>query len=171
MAVSVKARVDSSVSTYMDITASADQPAVTVGLKQDQLPAGYFSGGSSLQTIASDNDITYNSIAGISLTGGAAYNAATQIVGSGDACVSKTSGVLILKNSGKTTSAKTADAASAADIEIFLGAAGATTLLTTLSVENKDVIVIPNVGQAMSVFKARALGTGTVYLEYVCICD
>ena len=169
MAKSIKARTDVAVSTYMVIGSENDQPATTVGLKQSNLPSGYFSGGSSLQDIASDNDITYNSVAGVELSQGAS---AVQIVQGGDACVSKTSGVLILRNSGKTTSAKTANAAAAADIEIYLGTAGSTTKLSVLTVENKDVLVIPNVQQAMSVFKAKALGSGsTVWLEYTCICD
>ena len=169
MAVSVKARVDVAVSTYMDITASNDQPATTVGLKQDQLPTGYFSGGSHLQTLASDDNITYNSVAGKQLTAG---GSAAQIVDAGDACVAKSSGVLILRNSGKTTSAKTTAADAGSDIEIYMGTAGGTTKLTTLTVENKDVIVIPKVEQAMSVFEAKALGsTSTVFLEYTCICD
>ena len=169
MAKTVKARTDVAVSTYMVMDAENDQPATTVGLKQSNLPSGYFSGGSSLQDIASDNDITYNSVAGVELSQGAS---AVQIVQGGDACVSKTSGVLILRNSGKTTSAKTANAAAAADIEIYLGTAGSTTKLSVLTVENKDVLVIPNVQQAMSVFKAKALGSGsTVWLEYTCICD
>ena len=168
MAKSIKARTDVAVSTYMVIGSENDQPATTVGLKQSNLPSGYFSGGSSLQDIASDNDITYNSVAGVELSQGAS---AVQIVQGGDACVSKTSGVLILRNSGKTTSAKTANAAAAADIEIYLGTAGSTTKLSVLTVENKDVLVIPNVQQAMSVFKAKALGSGsTVWLEYTCIC-
>jgi hypothetical protein len=171
MATYVKARVDVAVSTYMEIDASADQPATTVGLKQDQLPTGYFSGGSHLQTVASDNDITYNSIAGVVLTGGAAYGAATQIVAAGDDVSAKTSGAIVLRNSGKTTAAKTVAANSDNTIEIFVGGAAAATLVTTLGVDNKDVFVIPKVGQAMTVFEARAIGTGDVFLEYTCICD
>lgn len=171
MAVSVKTRVDVAVSTYMDITASNDQPATTVGLKQDQLPTGYFSGGSHLQTLASDDNITYNSIAGVVMTGGAAYNAATQIVAGGDDVSGKTSGIIVLRNSGKTSSAKTVAANTDNTIEIFVGTASATTKVTTLGVANKDVFVIPNVTQAMTVFEARAIGTGDVFLEYTCICD
>jgi|TARA_R110000824_G_scaffold16294_3_gene67739 hypothetical protein len=171
MATYVKARVDVAVSTYMEIDAVADQPATTVGLKQDQLPTGYFSGGSHLQTVASDNDITYNSIAGVVMTGGAAYNAATQIIAGGDDASGKTSGVLVLRNSGKTTAAKTVAANTDNTIEIFVGTASATTKVTTLGVANKDVFVIPNVTQAMTVFEARAIGTGDVFLEYTCVCD
>ena len=166
--VSVKTRVDVAVSTYMDITGANDQPDATVGLKQSALPSGYFTGGSHLTEIATDDNITYNSVAGNEL----AANTAEQIVVSGDACESKTSGTLILRNSGKTTSAKDVDANVAADISIYVGTAGATTLVTVLSVENKDVFVIPQVTQAMSVFQAKTpAGSGTVFLEYTCICD
>ena len=164
MAVSVKARVDTSVSTYMDITASNDQPAVTVGLKQDQLPSGYLSGGSSLRELDDDDNIVYNSIAGIQLTAGA--GSSSQIVANGDDA-SALSGVLILKNSGFTTSAKTTAAAATSDIEIYIAAEK----ICSLTVENKDVFVIPFTGQTMDKFKAKALGsTSTVYLEYTCIC-
>ena len=164
MAVSVKARVDVAVSTYMDITASNDQPATTVGLRQDQLPAGYFSGGSFLKEVDNDDDSVYNSIAGIQLTAGA--GSSSQIVASGDDA-SALSGVLILRNSGKRTSAKTTAADAGSDIEIYVAAEK----ICTLTVENKDVFCIPFTGQAMSVFKAKALGsTSTVWLEYTCIC-
>ena len=163
MAVSVKARVDVAVSTYMDIGEENDQPATTVGLRQDQLPSGYFSGGSFLKEVDDDNDIVYNSIAGIQLTSGAA---ATQIVVSGDS-TSALSGVLILRNSGKKTSAKTTAADSNADIEIYIAAEK----ICELSVENKDVFCIPFTGQALSNFKAKALGSvDTVFLDYTCIC-
>ena len=169
MAKSIKARTDVAVSTYMVIGSENDQPATTVGLKQSELPTGYFSGGSSLMDITTNsNNAVYNSVAGVVLTQGAS---AVQIVQGGDACVAKTAGVLIIRNSGKTTAAKTADAPVAADVEIYLGTAGSTTKLSVLTVENKDVLVIPNVQQAMSVFKAKALGSGsTVWLEYTCIC-
>ena len=158
MAVSVKARVDVAVSTYMDITASNDQPATTVGLRQDQLPAGYFSGGSFLKEVDNDDDIVYNSIAGIQLTAGA--GSSSQIVASGDDASA-------LRNSGKRTSAKSTAADAGSDIEIYVAAEK----ICTLTVENKDVFCIPFTGQAMSVFKAKALGsTSTVWLEYTCIC-
>ena len=166
--VSVKTRVDVAVSTYMDITGANDQPDATVGLLQSALPTGYFTGGSHLTEIATDDDITYNSVAGNEL----AADTAEQIVDAGDACVAKTSGTLILRNSGKTTADKDVDAAANADISIYVGTAGATTLITTLSVANKDVFVIPQVTQAMSVFEAKTpAGSGTVFLEYTCICD
>ena len=165
MAKSIKARTDVAVSTYMVIGSENDQPATTVGLKQSELPTGYFSGGSSLMDITTNsNNAVYNSVAGVVLTQGAS---AVQIVQGGDACVAKTAGVLIIRNSGKTTSAKTANAANAADVEIYVNSEK----VSLLTVENKDVLVIPNVQQAMSVFKAKALGSGsTVWLEYTCIC-
>ena len=165
MAKSIKARTDVAVSTYMVIGSENDQPATTVGLKQSELPTGYFSGGSSLMDITTDsNNAVYNSVAGVVLTQGAS---AVQIVQGGDACVAKTAGVLIIRNSGKTTAAKTADAPVAADVEIYVNSEK----MSLLTVENKDVLVIPNVQQAMSVFKAKALGSGsTVWLEYTCIC-
>ena len=166
MAKSIKARTDVAVSTYMVIGSENDQPATTVGLKQSELPTGYFSGGSSLMDITTNsNNAVYNSVAGVVLTQGAS---AVQIVQGGDACVAKTAGVLIIRNSGKTTAAKTADAPVAADVEIYVNSEK----MSLLTVENKDVLVIPNVQQAMSVFKAKALGSGsTVWLEYTCICD
>ena len=165
MAKSIKARTDVAVSTYMVIGSENDQPATTVGLKQSNLPSGYFSGGSSLMDITTNsNNAVYNSVAGVVLTQGAS---AVQIVQGGDACVAKTAGVLIIRNSGKTTAAKTADAPVAADVEIYVNSEK----MSLLTVENKDVLVIPNVQQAMSVFKAKALGSGsTVWLEYTCIC-
>ena len=165
MAKSIKARTDVAVSTYMVIGSENDQPATTVGLKQSELPTGYFSGGSSLMDITTNsNNAVYNSVAGVVLTQGAS---AVQIVQGGDACVAKTAGVLIIRNSGKTTAAKTADAPVAADVEIYVNSEK----MSLLTVENKDVLVIPNVQQAMSVFKAKALGSGsTVWLEYTCIC-
>ena len=165
MAKSIKARTDVAVSTYMVIGSENDQPAATVGLKQSELPTGYFSGGSSLMDITTNsNNAVYNSVAGVVLTQGAS---AVQIVQGGDACVAKTAGVLIIRNSGKTTAAKTADAPVAADVEIYVNSEK----VSLLTVENKDVLVIPNIQQAMSVFKAKALGSGsTVWLEYTCIC-
>ena len=165
MAKSIKARTDVAVSTYMVIGSENDQPATTVGLKQSELPTGYFSGGSSLMDITTNsNNAVYNSVAGVVLTQGAS---AVQIVQGGDACVAKTAGVLIIRNSGKTTAAKTADAPVASDVEIYVNSEK----MSLLTVENKDVLVIPNVQQAMSVFKAKALGSGsTVWLEYTCIC-
>ena len=165
MAKTVIARTDVAVSTYMVMDAENDQPATTVGLKQSNLPSGYFSGGSSLMDITTNsNNAVYNSVAGVVLTQGAS---AVQIVQGGDACVAKTAGVLIIRNSGKTTAAKTADAPVAADVEIYVNSEK----MSLLTVENKDVLVIPNVQQAMSVFKAKALGSGsTVWLEYTCIC-
>tara|TARA_R110002020_G_scaffold233302_2_gene445122 strand:+ start:324 stop:839 length:516 start_codon:yes stop_codon:yes gene_type:complete len=164
MAKSVKAQVDVSVKPYLEIDAENNQPAITTGLISSTFPSGYFGGGSFLATIDDDNnvEVAVGGVVCVSAASGAA-GAATQIKND------SASGVLILKHSGFTSSAKDTAADASADIMIHSANSNSASAICKLSVENKDVFVIPYTGQACSGFYAsNQAGTASkpAYLEY-----
>ena len=130
MATSVKAKVDVNVSPYLEITsAGGNQPDITSGLTSATFPSGYFGGGSFLATIDDDNDVEV--VVGgtvIPSAGSGAAGAATQILN--DAA----SGVLILRNSGYTSSAKDTAAHATADIMIHSADSNSASKICKLSV-------------------------------------
>jgi|7_EtaG_2_1085326.scaffolds.fasta_scaffold75414_2 hypothetical protein len=164
MATSVKAKIDVSVSPYAEVTTGDNVPAITTGLISSTFPSGYFGGGSFLATI--DDDSNVEVVVGgkvIPSAGSGAAGAPTQILN--DAA----SGVLILRNSGYTDSDKDTAADDASDIMIHSANSNSASKICKLSVENKDVFVIPYTGQACSGFYAsNVAGTASkpAYLEY-----
>lgn len=163
MAKSVKAQVDVSVNPYLEIDAENNQPAITSGLTSSTFPSGYFGGGSFLATIDDDNNVEVLVGGLVCTSGDGAVATAQQILN--DAA----SGVLILKNSGYTSSAKDTDANAAADIMIHAANSNSASKICKLSVENKDVFVIPYTGQACNLYYAvnqSQTASQPVYLEY-----
>jgi len=157
MATVIKARVDVSVSPYMEIDAEHNQPKITSGLTSATFPSGYFGGGSFLASVDANNNCTVTSVSAVleSNTNRAAISSLNK------------NGVLILKNSGFTSSAKDTAAASTADIEVYKTNDNAT-LITVLSVENKDCFVIPMTsGNISTYFVKNAEGSASkpVYME------
>ena len=159
MATKIYARVDTSVSPYIEIDAENDQPKLVSGLKSSAFPSGYIGGGSFLGTVDTNNNCTVTSVS-MALASNAGTTR-TQV-----SALSK-DGVLILKNSGYTSSAKDTAAHSDSDIRVFKTDATAT-IITVLSVENKDVFVIPMTSNNVSTYYVQnANGTASkpVYLE------
>ena len=160
MATKIYARVDVSVSPYIEIDAQNDQPKLVTGLKSDSFPSGYIGGGSFLGTVdASNNNCTVTSV-GVVLASNSGTTR-TQV-----SALSK-NGVLILKNSGYTSAAKTAAADSGSNIKVFKTDATAT-VITILTVGNKDVFVIPMTDGNVSTYYVQNLNSSAskpVYLE------
>ena len=163
MATSVKAKIDVSVSPYITIGGTNNQPDITTGLTSNTFPSGYFGGGSFTATIDDDNNVEVKVGGTVIPSADGAVGAATQILN--DAA----SGVLILRNSGYTSSAKDTAADDSADIMIHSSNANNASYICKLSVETKDVFVIPYTGQACSGYYASNLSTTVskpAYLEY-----
>ena len=159
MATSIKARVDVSVSPYMEIDASNNQPKITSGLTSATFPSGYFGGGSFLSTVDANNNCTVTSVA-VALQSNQG-NTRHQI-----SALSK-NGILILKNSGYTTSAKDVAADAGSDIKVFK-TDSASTIITVLTVENKDCFVIPMTDGNISTYyvqNANGSASKPVYME------
>lgn len=138
MATTVKARVDVSVSPYMEITgAGGNQPDITTGLTSATFPTGYFGGGSYLATIDDDNNV--QAVACHQTLASDAGTTYTQLT-------SEThDGVLIIKHSGFTSNAKdtAADASSSVSVYVRIADSSNYAKVCSLSVANKDVFVIP----------------------------
>ena len=163
MATSVKAKIDVSVSPYAEVTTGDNVPVVTTGLTSATFPSGYFGGGSFTATLDDDANVEVKVGGTVIPSGDGAVGAATQILN--DAA----SGVLILRHSGYTSSAKDTAADNASDIMIHSSNSNSASKICKLSVENKDVFVIPYTGQACSGFYASNVSTTAskpAYLEY-----
>lgn len=165
MATTVYARVDVSVSPYLTIDApvGTNQPAITSGLTSATFPTGYFGGGSFLGTIDNDNNVECLVGGVVCLSGDGALGAIKQILN--DAA----SGVLILRHSGFEEATKETEANAEADIMIHATNSNSTGKIVKLSVENKDVFVIPYTGQAANGYYAVnqfQTVSKPAYLEY-----
>ena len=155
----IKARVDVSISPYLTIPTAANQPEITSGLTSSTFPAGYIGWGSYLATIdAADNNITVTDVSAVLVS-----NSATRVQIS---ALGK-KGTLILKNSGFEEAAKTTAANAGSDVLVYVTDAE-TTIITKLTVENKDVFVIPYTGLNISSYYFRnelATASKPVYVE------
>ena len=148
MATSVKAKIDVSVSPYAEVTTGDNVPVLTTGLTSATFPSNYFGGGSFTATLDDDGNVEahYGTLVCTSGSGSAAT--AQQIYNS------SRSGILILKNSGYTTTDKDVASNAAADIMIHAANSNSASQICKLSVETKDVFVIPYTGQACSLYYA-----------------
>tara|TARA_R100000742_G_scaffold4279_1_gene1679 strand:- start:25625 stop:26140 length:516 start_codon:yes stop_codon:yes gene_type:complete len=163
MATSIKARVDVSVSPYMEITgAGGNQPDITTGLTSATFPTGYFGGGSYLATIDNDNDV--EAVACHQTLESNAGSTYTQLKAEND------NGVLIIKHSGFTSSAKSTAADAGSSVSVYVRIASTTNYakVCSLSVANKDVFVIPftsNGAKQYYVQNDNATASKPAYLE------
>ena len=165
MAKSVKAQIDVSVNPYLEIDAEQNQPAITTGLTSATFPSGYFGGGSFLATIDDDNNVTITTTGVVALSGDGAVGAAIAI-----SSIAR-KGILILKNSGFTSSAK--DTASHASSIVRISTTNATEDSTSIvDLASGDVFAIPYTSKNFSTYFAINENTSAskpVYLEVTTI--
>ena len=154
----IKARVDVSISPYLTLAASNNQPAITSGLTSATFPTGYIGGGSYLASIdTSDNNCSVTSVSAVLTSAGSRVQISA---------LAK-NGVLILKNSGFEEATKVTAANASSLIEVYK-TSSASTMITSLSVDNKDVFVIPMTSNDISTYYVKnANGTALkpVYME------
>ena len=155
----IKARVDVSVSPYLTIPTANNQPEIVSGLTSATFPTGYIGGGSYLASIDANNNCTVTDVsAALASNSGSTRSQVSALA---------KQGTLILRNSGYTTADKDVVADDGSDIKVFVTDA-ATTIITLLTVENKDTFVIPYIGVNVSLFYVQnANGTASkpVYME------
>lgn len=159
MATNIKARVDVSISPYLTIPTTANQPEITSGLTSATFPSGYIGGGSYLATIDSaNNNITVTDVSAVLSSNTASRSQVSNL---------DKQGTLILKNSGYEEAEKTTEANAGSDVLVYVTDAE-TTIITKLTVENKDVFVIPYTGVSISSYYIRNVNEDAskpVYVE------
>lgn len=165
MATSVKSRIDVAVSPYMEVATENDQPSFQTAIKSSAFPSGYFGGGSFDATIDDDNNVTITTTGVVALSGDGAVGAAIAI-----SSIAR-KGILILKNSGFTSSAK--DTASHASSIVRISTTNATDDSTSIvDLASGDVFAIPYTSKNFSTYFAINENTSAskpVYLEVTTI--
>ena len=167
MATSVKAKIDVSVSPYMEITgAGGNQPDITSGLTSATFPSGYFGGGSFAATIDNDNDVTVTKAgvaAASSTDGGTLTTSAISAIAR--------KGVLILKHSGFESSTKTTASHAGSILRISTtNAVNDSTSIVDLNAN--DVFVIPYTSKNFSTYfvvNENTTASKPAYLEVITI--
>ena len=165
MATSVKAKIDVSVSPYISIDADNDQPAITSSIKASAFPDAYFGGGTYTSTIDDDNNVTIGATGVVAPSGSSAVGAATAI-----SSIARR-GILIIKHTGYTSSAKTT--ASAAGSIVRISTTNATDDSTTIiDLSADDVFAIPHTAKNFITYFAvneNTTASKPAYLEVITI--
>lgn len=166
MAKSVKAQIDVSVNTYLEIDAEQNQPAITTGLTSSTFPSGYFGGGTFLATIDDDNNVLVTK-SGVVALSSADSSTLTSLAVSAIA----RKGVLILKHSGFESSLKTTASHASSILRISTtNVVDDTTSIIDLKAN--DVFVLPYTAKNFSTYfvvNENTTASKPAYLEVITI--
>ena len=165
----VKAKVDVSVSPYMELTGdtNSDMPAITSGLASDAYPTGYFGGGSYTATIDDDDNVAV-SIGGVVALSSTDGSALTALAISSIA----RAGTVILRHSGFEEAAKVTASHAGSILRISTtNAVDDSTTIVDLKAKN-DVFVIPLTAKAINTYfvvNENTVASKPAYLEVITI--